>query len=507
MVFDVLSEILGMPARDDDDRDDEKYRFDREGGFCLPEYARIRGSRRQLWIGAAVLFTLSAAANLASPLYPLFQQAYAMTDWTMTALYATYVVSCLPALLLFGSAADAFGRKPVLLAAIGSVSVGAALFAFESIGVNGLFAGRVLTGIGLGLGTGAGIALMVEASPARRPWLGSTVATMSFVLGTGAGPIIAGAVSEMTTGPAGGGSALAAPFRVMLALLIATGLLVITLRFHRPMTRQRWRPTRPSVPGPMRSSFNIAAVTGLLGWAALGLFLALLPSMTESALPESSTLTSGLIVGSVLVISAASQLLAPKLQPRAAQTIGLTLMGLGAALLLSSNLPSLGASVALALMATAAITTGAGHGLSYWGANREIDVLTPSRQRAGITAALYLAFYAGAGLPAVVVGAIAIGTSLIDAIMTFTLALLLAVIVFIPVPSLALTTVRRTSAEAAARTTIRTEKLLHPTRGLHDGTDTGTDDPAERLAAGLPQVRRAGMDGVPNHLGDHHSPS
>ena len=414
----------------------------------MPEYARIRGSRPQLWIGAAVLFTLSAAANLASPLYPLYQQTYSMADSTMTALYASYVISCLPSLLLFGSAADAFGRKPVLSAAIGLVSVGTAMFAFDTVGVSGLFAGRVLTGIGLGLGTGAGIALMVEASPARRPWLGSTVATMSFVLGTGAGPILAGAVTEMAAGPTSGAWALAAPFWVMLALLIVTAVLVLILRFHKPITRQRWRPTWPSVPGPMRSSFNIAAVTGLLGWAALGLFLALLPSMTESAIPQSSTLASGLIVGSVLVVSAAVQLLAPKLQPRAAQTIGLTLMGIGAALLLSSNLPSLSASTALVLMAIAALATGAGHGLSYWGANREIDVLTPSRQRAGITAALYLAFYAGAGLPAIIVGTIAIGTSLIDAIMIFTLVLLLAVIVFIPIPSLALTTVRRSRAEA-----------------------------------------------------------
>lgn len=424
----------------------------------MPEYARIRGSRRQLWIGAAVLFTLAAAANLASPLYPLFQQSYSMSDSTMTALYATYVISCLPSLLLFGSAADVFGRKPVLLASIVCVGVGTALFVVGSIGVSGLFAGRVFTGIGLGLGTGAGIALMVEASPASRPWLGSTVATMSFVLGTGAGPIIAGAVAEATSGDGISAGALTAPFWVMIGLLIITAALVATLRLHKPITRQRWRPTWPSVPGPMRSSFNIAAVTGLLGWAALGLFLALLPSMTGSVLPEPSTLTSGLIVGSVLVISAASQLVAPRLQPRAAQTIGLTLMGLGAALLLSSNLPSLGAATALVLMAAAAVATGAGHGLSYWGANRETDLLTPSRQRAGITAALYLAFYAGAGLPAIVVGAIAIGTSLIDAIMIFTLVLLLAVIVFIPVPSLALTTIRRSRAEAAAALDSRAEE-------------------------------------------------
>src|SRR5690606_28092951 len=110
-------------------------------------------------------------------------------------------------------------------------------------------------------------------------------------------------------------------------------------------------------------------------WVALGVFLALLPSMAESALPGSSTLTAGMIVGSVLNISATCQLVSPMLEPRAAQTIGLSLLGLGSALLLSSNLAGLGASTALTLMAIAAITTGAGHGLSYWGANREVDIL------------------------------------------------------------------------------------------------------------------------------------
>lgn len=416
----------------------------------MPEYARIIGSKRQLWIGAAVLFTLSAAANLASPLYPLFQESLSMTDQTMTALYAAYVLSCLPSLLMFGSAADAFGRKPVLLAAIGCVSVGTGLFAFGTVGVAGLFAGRILLGIGLGLGTGAGIALMVEASPARRPWMGSTLATMSFVLGAGAGPILAGAITEASAARGAGHGSLTAPFVVMLGMLIVTAVLVFILRLHRPLTRQRWRPTWPAVPGPMRASFNIAAITGLLGWASLGLFLALLPSMSESVIAEPSPLLSGLIVGSVLVVSAGVQLIAPKFEPRAAQTIGLMLMGVGAALLLSSNLPSLGAPTALILMAVAAFATGTGHGLSYWGANREIDVLTPTRQRAGITAALYLAFYAGAGLPAIVVGVIAVYTGLVEAIMIFTLGLLLAVIVFIPMPSLALTTVRRSRAEANA---------------------------------------------------------
>jgi MFS family permease len=247
----------------------------------LPEYAKIRGSKRQLWIGAFVLFGLSASANLASPLYPHFQHALGMSDPMMTALYATYVLSCLPSLLLFGSAADAFGRKPVLVVSVVLVALGTALFGLTGLGMIGLFMGRVLVGVGLGLGTGAGIALMVEASPARRVWLGSTLATMAFVLGAGAGPILAGSIAQYAEFP------LVTPFLVMAGVLTVSTVLVAIMPLHRPFTRQRWRPTWPAVPGPMRVSFNIAAITGFIGWAALGLFLALLPSMAAEILPNS----------------------------------------------------------------------------------------------------------------------------------------------------------------------------------------------------------------------------
>src|SRR5699024_10618547 len=197
----------------------------------------------------------------------------------------------------------------------------------------GLFAGRALVGIGLGLGTGAGIALMVEASPARRVWLGSTFATFSFVLGSGLGLLLAGVVAVFSAvhlilpfmivvaemamvmvlilaGVLAEFSAvpLILPFIIMVAAMAIVMVLIALMPLHRPFTRQRWRPTWPSVPGPMRTSFNIAALTGFVGWTALGLFLALLPSMAQSVLPKSGTLSAGVIVGSVLVVSAASQL-------------------------------------------------------------------------------------------------------------------------------------------------------------------------------------------------------
>lgn len=401
----------------------------------MTERAGAPGSPRQLRVGAAAIAALSAAANMASPLYPAHQQVHAMSDLTMTLLHATFAATALPALLLFGSAADSFGRRPVLVAGLGFAALGTLIFALDPAGVPALFAGRVLLGIGLGLGTGGGIALMVEASPGHRPSLGSTVATISFVLGTGIGPAGAGGVAEVTGG-------LAAPYVVMLAVLALISALVLRLPTHRPLTRQRWRPTRPAIPHPMRESFTVAASTGFLGWAAVGIVLAILPPMTVSRIPGAGTLLTGLVVGSVLLVSAASQVVAPRLRLRAAQTIGLALLALGTTLLLSTNLPGLGEDLLLAMLATAAAVIGAGHGLGYWGANRETDLLTPPTRRAEVSAALYLAFYAGSGLPAVVVGLLSLSTSLTGAFVIVCLTLLLATIAFLPVPSLTLTGVR-----------------------------------------------------------------
>ena len=437
-----------------------------------------QGALKQMCVGAAVLFTLAAAANMASPLYPSYQRMYDMPDPTMTALYAIFACTALPTLLFFGSSADAFGRRPALLLGIICAIIGTGLFTVDAIGVPGLFLGRIMHGVGLGLGTGAGIALMVEASPSRWPSLGSTAATIAFVLGTGTGPMVAGVIAEASHD-------VSTPFAVMLTALVATAIAVGMLRMHTPMTRQRWRPAWPSVPDRIRVSFGVAAATGFLGWAAIGVFLALLPSVAESLLSGSNTAVTGAVVGSVLLVSALSQTIAPTLETRAAQTIGLTLLGLGIALLLSSNIATLGESATLTMMTLAAIVTGAGHGLSYWGANREMDILTPPTQRAGVSAALHLAFYAGSGAPAIGVGMLTMGSSLVSAITMVSLVLLLCTIAFLPIPSLMLTPVRRPRPGRAAP---------HLTSGA---TSARPDDPGQESGPLIQQSEALTSDGMP----------
>lgn len=64
----------------------------------------------------------------------------------------------------------------------------------------------------------------------------------------------------------------------------------------------------------------------------------------------------------------------------------------------------------------AAVAAGIGHGLAYGGATAAIDAAIPDGRRGAISAALYLAFYCGAGIPAVAVGMLALWHPLTTAI-------------------------------------------------------------------------------------------
>lgn len=396
--------------------------------------ARARGPAWQMWVAGTALAVLSAAANMASPLYPAYQQSLGMSDLTMTALYATFAAAAVPSLLLFGAAADAVGRKPVLIAGLACAFAGTALFA-ASGGIAGLFLGRLLLGVALGTGTGAGIAVMVESAPPQRPTRGSTLTTLAFVGGSGGGPLMAGLLAQRLPAPA------TTPFVAMLGLVAAVGLLVLTLHGPTLPAARRWRPTPPAVPPAARRTFAIAGVTGFLGWAVVGIFLALLPSVAEAVTTAPNPAASGTVVGALLLCSALSQPAASRLEPRAAQSIGLTALAIGMTLLVSSYLPLFSGGWALGVMAVAAVVCGCGHGISYWGAAREVDVLVGHRHRAGVTAALYLSFYAGAGIPAVGVGLLSLAVPLMTAIQAVSMVIVLCTVAFLPVPGLVQTPV------------------------------------------------------------------
>ncbi|MER6987819.1 MFS transporter [Saccharopolyspora hirsuta] len=340
---------------------------------------------REMRTGVYVLVVLTAGAYLPSPLYPAYQGAFAISDLAMTLIYATFALVSAPALLLFGSASDALGPRSVLRASIALAALGSACFAFAS-GLGWLLVGRAAQGLALGAATGAATTLISE----RARLNGAVLASTAFVAGTAAGPIAGGILAQHAPAPQ------FLPFVLHLALLGIGWHLVANLSGRAPRTA-RWAPTRPEIPQGARLHFAAAAATGFLAWTAAGLFLAVIPALLDRSGQSDQAVTGG-ILGAVLICSVLTQPLVPRLGTRSAQLVGL------GALLTSLALLAKTAGGSLPITLLAAIVAGAGHGLAYSGAAAAVDAVAPAGERGAITGALNLAFYLGAGLPAIAVG-------------------------------------------------------------------------------------------------------
>lgn len=200
---------------------------------------------------------------------------------------------------------------------------------------------------------------------------------------------------------------------------------------------RRWRPTRPQIPAAIRPHFTAAALTGFLAWTAAGLFLSVIPALLDRAdhghADQSNPAVIGGVLGTVLICSVITQRPVTALGAWNAQLAGL------AAVFASLVLLALSAGGSMALTLAAAVVAGAGHGLAYGGAAAAVEEAVPEDRRGAVTGALYLAFYLGAGLPAIAIGLITLATPLATATTWVTAAAALLV----PVAAAAVVSVRR----------------------------------------------------------------
>ena len=119
------------------------------------------------WLLTGLLVALLFAASAPSPMYQLYADIYGFDAVTLTSIYAVYAFGALGALLLGGRLSDHLGRRPVVVFALVVQLAGMAAF-IAAQGVEGLFAGRTLQGIGTGIATAAVGAWLLDLSPPTR---------------------------------------------------------------------------------------------------------------------------------------------------------------------------------------------------------------------------------------------------------------------------------------------------------------------------------------------------
>jgi len=363
----------------------------------------------------SALTIVTVGVNMPPVLFPRYVDAYGLSPFTVTGIFATYTLCIAPALLVFGPLSDAIGRKRVLVIAI-VIAVAAAVVLAAARNVWWLFAGRALQGLAVGATQGSAAAALADTHLRSDIAQAALAATLATCVGTAVGPMCVGVLAQYGPAP------LQLSYLVELALLLAAlaGLLAgfpAARKTHGRHVKIRW----PSVPANILPTFLRAGGSAVLAWVVAALFLALAPSLLRTYLHTNNSVVSGGVQALMLTCSALAQLGGRRRQTRPLQIFGLIVLVAGLGILASAAW-----ATSAVLCALAAAVAGAGHGLVFSGSARVVGAIAPSDRRGNIMSMFFVAIYLGVTVAVVGVGALSSGVGLTLAVQLFSLVVGLA---------------------------------------------------------------------------------
>src|SRR5215831_10921215 len=135
-----------------------------------------------------------------SPLYRTYSLLWHFSPLTLTLVYATYAFGVLASLLLAGGVSDDVGRRPVLLAALGTLMASSVLFMLAGSAA-WLFVARGLQGLATGAALSAASAALLDLHPRRDPAGVGLTNALAATGGLGLGVLVSSAIVELGTEP------------------------------------------------------------------------------------------------------------------------------------------------------------------------------------------------------------------------------------------------------------------------------------------------------------------
>jgi MFS family permease len=299
----------------------------------------------------------------------------------------------LASLLLVGRVSDQVGRRPVLLAALGTLMVSTVLFMLAG-SVAWLFVARGLQGLATGAAVSAAGAALVDLHPRHDPAGVGLANGVASAAGLGLGALTSSALVQLGWAPR------VLPF-VLLLVLFATAF-AGAYWMPEPVTdRRRFHLTfqRPSIPRSVRRPFLLASLAVISSWSIGGLFFSLGPGLSAHLFDTSNVIVSATGIVAVGGAGALAQLLLGRTAPWLGASGGSIALAAGMALIVTAA-----ATDSSATYLIGSILGGVGFGIAFLGGLRTLVAAIPPEHRAAVLSAFYVVAYLSGSVPAVLAG-------------------------------------------------------------------------------------------------------
>lgn len=356
-----------------------------------------------MWAAALGIAVLYAGSTILTPLYPVYEREFGISELVVTEIYAIYVVGNLAVLFFFGRLSDGIGRRVTTLIAFAITFASATCFLLAR-GTAWLFAARVLNGFAAGLGAGALTAWIAELEPVGDRARAATFASAGNLLGLALGAIGAGLLAQHAPAP------LRLCFACYVVLLVLVGAL---LAFAPETVEKRARSMRDlslrprlGVPKGIRLPFVAPAAMAFTAFALGGFFAALAPGLLVRRLGATDLAIIGAVVGLFFGAASAAAVATRGLERRKALYAASALLYAGLALLLAAD-----AARSMPLLLAASVVTGAAMALGYRSSLEIVNAISPGERRAEVVSSYLLVCYGANAIPVIGTGVLALAVS------------------------------------------------------------------------------------------------
>ena len=362
--------------------------------------SRPRVSRRTgFWAVAFSFLAVTAFSTTPSALYGLYERQLHLSSLTITLVYAVYALGVVASLLLAGHLSDWYGRRAVLIPAVGLAAAAALVFiSWKSLPA--LIAARVLTGLALGATAAAATAFITDLDsgpdgvPTRRAGI---VATTANVGGLALGPLVSGLLARYLH------DGLTLPYLLTLAaLVIALFALAIAPEGHPPVQpRPRYRPQRLSAPENARGRFFAAITAVFVTFSAGGLLAGLSGTFLAGPLHHPSPALTGSAIFVTFGSGVVVQTTTTSWPIRRLVVTGIAMITVGLSVFVASAWTT---PPSLALFLIGGAIVGGGIGGIFRGSLGVVISTSGPEDRAGALATFFMAGYVGVSLPVLGIG-------------------------------------------------------------------------------------------------------